>query len=147
MCCSRSSISPISATVTACAFRTWQANRDRQARWPYALSPLSTLRTAAFTAIPPDGVYAGQVWRLDGDGRTVGTEPLGTSAISVGSNPTFDVTKRRVEAHLLDFDDDLYGHSLGVEFSHRLRGMVKFDGVDALVAQMHEDVAQIRTLI
>ena len=109
--------------------------------------PTANLRTDAWTAIPADGVYGGRVWRLDGDGRTVGPEPLGTSAISVGSNPTFDVTKRRVEAHLLDFDDDLYGHSLGVEFTHRLRGMVKFDGVDALVAQMHEDVAQIRTLV
>jgi riboflavin kinase/FMN adenylyltransferase len=109
--------------------------------------PTANLRTDAWTAIPADGVYAGHVWRLDGEGRTVGTEPLGVTAISVGSNPTFDVTKRRVEAHILDFDGDLYGHSLGVEFAQFLRGMVKFEGIEALVAQMHEDVAHIRRLL
>jgi riboflavin kinase / FMN adenylyltransferase len=109
--------------------------------------PTAHLRTGAWTAIPADGVYAGQVWRLDGDGRTIGAEPLGKAAISVGRNPTFDVTKRRVEAHILDFDGDLYGRSLGVEFVERVRGQVKFDGVDALIDQMQLDVAQIRDIL
>lgn len=109
--------------------------------------PTANMRTDAWTAIPSDGVYAGRVWRLDGDGRTIGDGPLGIAAISVGSNPTFDVTKRRVEAHLLDFDDDLYGHPLGVEFIDNLRGMVKFSGADELVAQMHRDVAQVREIM
>ena len=55
--------------------------------------------------------------------------------------------QRRVEAYVLDFDGDLYGATLGVEFVQRLRGMERFDSVDALVAQMHEDVAQTRTIM
>jgi riboflavin kinase/FMN adenylyltransferase len=63
------------------------------------------------------------------------------------SNPPFYLRKRRVEAYLLDFDGYLYGDGLGVEFVHRLRGMERFDGVDALVAQMRDDVKQTRALL
>ena len=56
-----------------------------------------------------------------------------SAAISVGTNPTFEVRQRRVEAYILDFDGDLYGDALGVEFVERLRGMERFDSVDALV--------------
>ncbi len=104
--------------------------------------PTANLRTEAWTAIPADGVYAGRVWRLDEWGRTMPGEPLGAAAISVGTNPTFEVRQRRVEAYILDFDGDLYGDALGVEFLQRLRGMEKFDSVPALVAQMHQDVSQ-----
>jgi len=107
--------------------------------------PTANLRTDTWTAVPADGVYAGRVVRLDEWGRTVG--PLGDAAISVGTNPTFEVRQRRVEAFVLDFDGDLYGDGLGVEFVHRLRGMERFDGVDALVAQMHDDVKQTRDLL
>jgi riboflavin kinase/FMN adenylyltransferase len=55
--------------------------------------------------------------------------------------------QRRVEAFVLDFDGDLYGEALGVEFVERLRGMEKFDDVDALVAQMTEDVVRTRSVI
>ena len=107
--------------------------------------PTANLRTDAWAAVPADGVYAGRVVRLDEWGRTLA--PLGTAAISVGTNPTFEVRQRRVEAYVLDFDADLYGQALGVEFAERLRGMERFDGVDALVAQMHRDVARTRALI
>jgi riboflavin kinase/FMN adenylyltransferase len=107
--------------------------------------PTANLRTDAWAAVPADGVYAGQVHRLDEWGRTVA--PLGIAAISVGTNPTFEVRQRRVEAYVLDFDGDLYGDGLGVEFVHRLRGMERFDTVDALVAQMHDDVKQTRELL
>jgi riboflavin kinase/FMN adenylyltransferase len=107
--------------------------------------PTANLRTDTWTAVPADGVYAGRVVRLDEWGRTVG--PLGDAAISVGTNPTFEVRQRRVEAFVLDFDGDLYGDGLGVEFVHRLRGMERFDGVDALVAQMHDDVKQTRDVL
>jgi riboflavin kinase/FMN adenylyltransferase len=73
--------------------------------------------------------------------------PLGTAAISVGTNPTFEVRQRRVEAYVLDFDGDLYGDALGVEFRTRLRGMERFDSVEALVAQMHEDVSRTREIV
>jgi riboflavin kinase / FMN adenylyltransferase len=107
--------------------------------------PTANLRTDAWTAVPADGVYAGRAIRLDEWGRTVGL--LGTAAISVGTNPTFDVRQRRVEAFVLNFDGDLYGDGLGVEFVRRLRGMERFDSVDALVAQMHDDVKQTRALL
>jgi riboflavin kinase / FMN adenylyltransferase len=109
--------------------------------------PTANLRTDAWAAVPADGVYAGRVWRLDEWGRTVGDEPLGPAAISVGTNPTFEVRQRRVEAYLMDFAGDLYGDGLGYEFVDRLRGMEKFAGVDELVTQMHEDVARARAVL
>ncbi|MCU1657550.1 MAG: hypothetical protein JWO57_2206 [Pseudonocardiales bacterium] len=109
--------------------------------------PTANLRTDPWTAVPADGVYAGRAYRLDEWGRTVPGPPLGLAAISVGTNPTFEVRQRRVEAYILDFDDDLYGDVLGVEFVDRLRGMEKFDSVEALVAQMHDDVARARALL
>jgi riboflavin kinase/FMN adenylyltransferase len=109
--------------------------------------PTANLRTEAWTAVPADGVYAGRVWRLDEWGRTMPGAPLGTAAISVGTNPTFEVRQRRVEAYILDFDDDLYGDALGVEFLQRLREMEKFESVPALVAQMHQDVEQTQKFV
>jgi len=109
--------------------------------------PTANLRTDAWAAVPADGVYAGRVVRLDEWGRTVAGPPLGTAAISVGTNPTFEVRQRRVEAYILDFSGDLYGDAIGVEFHERLRGMEKFDGVEALIKQMHADVAATRQLI
>jgi riboflavin kinase / FMN adenylyltransferase len=109
--------------------------------------PTANLRTDEWAAVPSDGVYAGRVVRLDEWGRTVPGGLIGTAAISVGTNPTFEVRQRRVEAYVLDFEGDLYGDAVGVEFVERLRGMEKFDSVDALVAQMHQDVAATRDLI
>jgi riboflavin kinase/FMN adenylyltransferase len=109
--------------------------------------PTANLRTDAWTAVPADGVYAGRVVRLDEWGRTIPGGTLGTAAISVGTNPTFEVRQRRVEAYVLDFAGDLYGATLGIEFVHRLRGMVKFDGVDSLITQMRADVEQTRELL
>jgi riboflavin kinase/FMN adenylyltransferase len=109
--------------------------------------PTANLRTEQWTAVPADGVYAGRVVRLDEWGRTVPGGELGVAAISVGTNPTFEVRQRRVEAYVLDFDADLYGATVGVEFVERLRGMERFDSVDALVTQMHADVDRTRTLV
>lgn len=107
--------------------------------------PTANLRTEEWAAVPADGVYAGRVFRLDEWGRTVGQ--LGIAAISVGTNPTFEVRQRRVEAFVLDFEGDLYGQALGVEFVERLRGMEKFDGIEPLVAQMKRDVQSTRELL
>lgn len=106
--------------------------------------PTANLRTDAWAAVPADGVYAGRVWQLDEWGRTAGNRPLGDAAISVGTNPTFEVRQRRVEAYILDLDADLYGQSLGVEFVTRLREMVRFQDADALVRQMRADVEAAR---
>jgi riboflavin kinase/FMN adenylyltransferase len=107
--------------------------------------PTANLRLEAYAAVPADGVYAGRVMRLTDRGNTIG--PLGTAAISIGTNPTFEGRTRRVEAYVLDYTGDLYGQELGIEFEHRLRGMERYDSVDALVEQMHLDVARTRELI
>lgn len=65
----------------------------------------------------------------------------------MGTNPTFDGRHRSVEAFILDFEADLYGQNLGVEFTQRLRGMVKFDSIGDLVVQMAADVEQTRALL
>jgi riboflavin kinase/FMN adenylyltransferase len=109
--------------------------------------PTANLRTEQWTAVPADGVYAGRVVRLDEWGRTLPGGPLGVAAISIGTNPTFEVRQRRVEAYLLDFSGDLYGDALGIEFVERLRGMERFDSVESLVEQMHRDVDRTRELI
>ncbi len=93
-------------------------------------------------AVPSDGVYAGWLRRVD-DGTSY------PAAISVGTNPTFDGQReRRVEAYALDRTDlELYGVEVEVAFAERLRGMVRFDGVDALVETMHDDVARTRQIL
>jgi riboflavin kinase / FMN adenylyltransferase len=108
--------------------------------------PTANLETLPHTAIPADGIYAGWLSALDPvDGAESDTWP---AAISVGTNPTFDGRERTVEAYALDRDDlDLYGAHVAVDFAARLRPTLKFDTVDELVAQMHEDVAETRRLL
>jgi riboflavin kinase/FMN adenylyltransferase len=104
--------------------------------------PTANLETPPYTAIPADGVYAGWLTAFDPDGPELARWP---AAISVGSNPTFDGTERTVEAHALDRDDlDLYGTHVAVDFAARLRGMVRFESVDELIAQMRRDVEAAR---
>ena len=97
--------------------------------------PTANLSTIVDAFVPADGVYAG--WLVDHD-----TGIRHPSAISVGTNPTFDdVLVRQVEAHVLgETTLDLYGHDVTVEFVERLRGMVAFEGIDKLMAQMSADV-------
>ncbi|MHA3704271.1 bifunctional riboflavin kinase/FAD synthetase [Jatrophihabitans sp. YIM 134969] len=109
--------------------------------------PTANMRLEPHAAVPADGVYAGRVVRLDRFGHTVPHSVLGTTAISVGTNPTFQGRERRVEAHILDFEGDLYGDQLGVEFTHRLRGMERYDTLDELVDQMALDVDRARELV
>ncbi|MFZ3295852.1 MAG: bifunctional riboflavin kinase/FAD synthetase [Mycobacterium sp.] len=106
--------------------------------------PTANLRIDRFAAVPADGVYAGRVVLLDEWGQTDESTQLGAAAISVGRNTTFDGQHRRVEAHILDGDIDLYGRLVGVEFDRRLRGMIRFDSVETLVEQMKRDVEQTR---
>jgi riboflavin kinase / FMN adenylyltransferase len=101
--------------------------------------PTANLDVLDGMAVPGDGVYAGYLVRQRGERMP--------AAISVGTNPTFDGTERRVEAYVLDADVDLYGEHVAIEFTHRLRGMVRFDGVEPLVEQMGEDVRRTRELL
>jgi riboflavin kinase/FMN adenylyltransferase len=104
--------------------------------------PTANVPTGVLSAAPADGVYAGWLRRTD-------TGQTWPAAISVGTNPTFDGEReRRVESHVLDQDDlDLYDVEVEVAFVDRLRGMVAFESVDQLVAQMHDDVARARELL
>jgi riboflavin kinase/FMN adenylyltransferase len=104
--------------------------------------PTANVEVREEMAVPADGVYAG--WLVRGTGETAQRLP---AAISVGSNPTFDGTERRVEAFVLDADLDLYGEHVAVEFAGWLRAMVKFDGVEALVRQMDDDVRRTREIV
>jgi len=103
--------------------------------------PTANLSETVDAFVPADGVYAGRLHDRD-------TGMSYPAAISVGTNPTFDdVLVRQVEAHVLDEDSlDLYDHDVTVEFVRRLRGMVAFDGIDALMAQMAADVESVRAL-
>ncbi len=95
--------------------------------------PTANVPTRTMVAAPADGVYAGWLRRLDTGERY-------PAAISVGTNPTFDGEReRRVESYVLDRDDlELYDVEVEVSFVDRIRGMVRFDGVDALVETMHD---------
>ena len=106
--------------------------------------PTANLETPPHTATPADGIYAGWLARLDLDGTETSRWP---AAISVGTNPTFGIGDRTVEAYALDRDDlDLYGVHAAIEFAARLRPTERFDSVEALVSQMREDVNQARAL-
>ncbi len=106
--------------------------------------PTANVESAPFTAIPADGVYAGHLVTRDLEGRSRERFP---AAISVGTNPTFQGTRRTVEAYLLDWEGDLYGEHVGVEFVRRLRPMRAFTGVDELVAAMDQDVVDTRAAL
>jgi riboflavin kinase/FMN adenylyltransferase len=93
--------------------------------------PTANLDVPAELLVPPDGVYAG--WANDR-----------RAAVSVGTNPHFDGVERRVEAHLLDFDGDLYGKRLLVEIWKPLRDQRRFDSLDELVTAIREDVERTR---
>lgn len=100
--------------------------------------PTANLEAHRLAAIPADGVYAGAA--------IVGAHRF-PAAVSVGTNPTFADVGRTVEAHLLDFDSDLYDQTLRVEFVSRLRDTLAFESVDALVTQMHRDVEATRRTV
>ncbi|HEX4189960.1 MAG TPA: bifunctional riboflavin kinase/FAD synthetase [Marmoricola sp.] len=112
--------------------------RGRELGFPTANVPTHGI------AAPADGVYAGWLQRLD----QLGAEPL-PAAISVGTNPTFDGEReRRVEAYVLDRTDlDLYGARVAISFVARLRGMVAFEGIDALIETMKGDVVATRAIL
>lgn len=101
--------------------------------------PTANLHVDARLAVPAPGVYATEFCHPDG--RVL------PAATSVGTNPTFGGHELRVEAHLLDVDEDLYGLDVALAFRERIRGQVAFDRVEDLVAQMDDDVAAVRRVL
>lgn len=88
--------------------------------------------------LPANGVYATYAW-VDGRRRPAAT--------NIGSRPTVNGQNTTIEAHLLDFNQDLYGKTLKLEFVRRLRPEIKFDGLDALKTQIQADIQQTRELL
>ncbi len=100
--------------------------------------PTANIDVPAERQMPADGIYATQT--------LLGAERF-RSVTSIGVRPTFDNGARSVEAYLLDFEGDLYGCDLTVEFVARLRPEKRFSGVKELVAQIDRDVAQSREIL
>lgn len=89
-------------------------------------------------ALPKRGVYA--AWAvLHGERQKC--------VVNVGTRPTFDNQDLRIEAHLLDYEADLYGKELGIEFVQRLREEKRFADTDDLIDQVHRDIAAAREIL
>jgi riboflavin kinase/FMN adenylyltransferase len=101
--------------------------------------PTANLNVVPGQQLPAEGVYAG--WGTINPG-----EQRYAAAISVGRNPHFgDVDDLRIEAHLLDYDGaDIYDRPLRLDFHSMVRGQGVYDGLDALIAQITADVAEVR---
>jgi len=100
--------------------------------------PTANLEVRPERAIPADGVYV--VYARLGKERYRGVT-------NVGVRPSFDGGKRIVETHILDFEGDIYGCDLVVEFVERIRPEKRFPSVDALVSQIKADIAQARRIL
>jgi len=87
---------------------------------------------------PPDGVYAG---------KAILTDRKYFCAINIGSNPTFHDHEVALEVFLIDFEENIYGESLEIEFHHRLREEIAFAGEEELVNQIKKDVRKARALL
>jgi len=96
--------------------------------------PTANLRVEALQLVPAHGIYAGNA--------------LGhRAAVSIGVNPHYGGSERRIEPHLLDFDGDLYGQRLVVELWARLREESAFESEAELVAQIARDVEATRSAV
>ena len=100
--------------------------------------PTANLQVRAERAIPADGVYAAYV--VLGDVRY-------PAVANIGCRPSFEDHTRTVETHILNFDEDIYGYDLVVEFVERLRPERRFASVEELVTQINEDIRVTRELL
>jgi riboflavin kinase/FMN adenylyltransferase len=100
--------------------------------------PTANLEVDSKLLLPGDGIYA--TW-ANIEGKRY------QSATSIGVRPTFDLTQRLVEVFVMDFDADLYGKTVSVEFIKKVRDQEKFDGLDALVKQISVDVDNCRKVL
>jgi riboflavin kinase/FMN adenylyltransferase len=102
--------------------------------------PTANINYPGQKVIPAHGIYACQAW--------IGVERF-MAATNVGINPTFTPDKQtpNVEEHILDFSGDIYGKEVKLEFVARLRDELKFDSVEALIKQIHADIARTREIL
>lgn len=108
----------------------------RQLGFPTANIAVSDIRKL----IPVEGIYAIRVY-LDRQ-----SSPL-NGVMSIGTRPTFNGADLRVEAHIFDFSQEIYDKVIRVELISYIRANQKFDNIDALVAQMHKDSQEARTVL
>ena len=103
--------------------------------------PTANVALGSALELPDDGVYAGYVTRANGARYA--------AAISIGHRPTFydDAAPPLVEAHLLDFDGDLYGERIVVKITEQLREQERFSSAEELIAQIDRDVGAVRRAI
>jgi riboflavin kinase/FMN adenylyltransferase len=87
------------------------------------------------TLVPANGVYAGHAFV---DGRSH------LAAINVGPNPTFADHMQKVEVHILDFENSIYGRPIEIDFVERLRDIHQFDSTEDLQRQLAQDIADSR---
>ena len=100
--------------------------------------PTANIELVPGSPFPAEGVYCGLV-------RLSHRDTLYGATVSIGTNPTFpDIASLRVEAHIHDLDEQLYGLSAELRLLHRLRDMQRFAGVAEWIAQMERDVLQSR---
>jgi len=95
---------------------------------------------ASTELVPPPGVYACEI-ELGSDGS------IHPAIANLGFRPTFAEQSFTIEAHLFDFSGDLYGERIRIHFVDKVRDELRFDGVDALVEQIHNDVEQVRAML
>lgn len=101
--------------------------------------PTANIEPPHKLVVPANGIYAVRV-ELAGE--------ILDGVASIGVRPTFESDgARTVEVHIFDFDRDIYGEDLTIEFVRRLRDELKFDSVDALIAQMDDDAANARAIL
>lgn len=102
--------------------------------------PTANFAVPAERLLPANGVYATFV-------QLPGETQRRASVTNVGIRPSFDSTERTVEAYIFDFDQDIYGQRLTLEFVERLRPEKKFSSIDELIAQIRHDAGQARMLL
>lgn len=100
--------------------------------------PTANIAPAIGKALPADGIYA--TWAAFNDGRY-------PAATYIGARPTFDGNERLIEAFLLDFDRDIYGHDVTITLVDRVRGDQRFENAEELAHQMNLDVLRTRELL
>ena len=100
--------------------------------------PTANLNIDEQLMLPGDGIYA--TWAVIDGVRC-------PSATSIGVRPTFGLTERLVEVHIMDFDQDLYGQWMSVEFVAKLRDQETFSSVETLIHQINQDVVDSRLVL
>ena len=108
------------------------AERGRQLGFPTA----NLVDLANF--VPGNGVYAATT--------VIEGSPF-AAAVNVGPNPTFGESSKKVEVHVLDFNGDLYGKTMDVDFQQRIRDVSRFASVDDLIARLRKDLDEVRTIV